>query len=101
MASLTPLAVRRIDRPTQAKSLSSDTDLSRADARRNRERILKAAQRLLEQSPVATLGDIAAAAGVSRATLYRRFGSRAELIRALRESPGGGDEQAAAATLPA
>ena len=49
------------------------TDLRRADALRNRERILDAAERMLERSPSATLADIAAAAGVARSTLHRRF----------------------------
>ena len=63
------------------------TDLQRADALRNRERILDAADRLLQQSPSATLVDIAAAAGVARSTLHRRFASRDALIPALRERP--------------
>jgi serine phosphatase RsbU (regulator of sigma subunit) len=63
------------------------TDLKRADALRNRERILEAAQRLLERSPSATLADIAAAAGVARSTLHRRFASRDDLLSALRERP--------------
>jgi serine phosphatase RsbU (regulator of sigma subunit) len=61
--------------------------LKRADALRNRERILDAAERLLERSPSATLADIAAAAGVARATLHRRFASRDDLIAALRNRP--------------
>jgi serine phosphatase RsbU (regulator of sigma subunit) len=68
-------------------SPKQQTDLRRADALRNRERILDAAERLLEQSPSATLADIAAAAGVARATLHRRFARRADLIAALRERP--------------
>ena len=54
---------------------------------RNRERILDAAERLLQQSPSATLADIAAAAGVARSTLHRRFANRDALIEALRERP--------------
>lgn len=62
-------------------------DLRRADALRNRARILDAARFLLAQSPSATLADIAAAAGVSRSTLYRRFPDREQLIAALEEQP--------------
>ncbi len=63
------------------------SDLRRADALRNRERILEAARFLLAQSPAATLAEIAAAAGVSRSTLYRRFADRDELIAALETRP--------------
>ncbi len=42
---------------------------------------------MLEHSPTATLADIAAAAGVARSTLHRRFPSRDDLIAALRERP--------------
>jgi serine phosphatase RsbU (regulator of sigma subunit) len=59
----------------------------RADARRNRARILASAERLLGQSPSATLAEIAAAAGVSRSTLHRHFRSRDELINAIDERP--------------
>ncbi|HEV2874094.1 MAG TPA: PP2C family protein-serine/threonine phosphatase [Thermoleophilaceae bacterium] len=61
--------------------------LSRADALRNRERILDAAGRMLTRSPSATMADIAAAAGVSRSTLHRRFQNRDQLIAALRQRP--------------
>jgi serine phosphatase RsbU (regulator of sigma subunit) len=59
----------------------------RADALRNRDRILDAAERLLQQSPSATLADIAAAAGISRSTVYRHFGDRSQMIGALAERP--------------
>lgn len=45
----------------------------RADARRNRERILTAAAQTLGSNPNASLADIADAAGVGRATIYRHF----------------------------
>jgi Bacterial regulatory proteins, tetR family len=68
-------------------SPSKQTDPRRADALRNRERILDAAERMLDRSPSASLADIAAAAGVSRSTLHRRFRSRDELMTALRDRP--------------
>jgi serine phosphatase RsbU (regulator of sigma subunit) len=55
----------------------------RSDARKNREAILDAAGRLLEQSPAVTLDDVAVAAGVSRSTVYRHFRNRHELLVAL------------------
>jgi serine phosphatase RsbU (regulator of sigma subunit) len=63
---------------------------TRSDARRNRARILEAARSLLERSPDTTLAEVAAAAGVSLSTLYRRFDSRSELIDALAELPEAG-----------
>ncbi|MDX6654711.1 MAG: hypothetical protein QOH18_1421 [Solirubrobacterales bacterium] len=72
----------------------------RADSRRNEERILTVAKRLLEHSPAATLSDIAAAAGVSRSTLYRHFPDRAVLLARLDERPEDGTIQPAAGSLP-
>jgi TetR/AcrR family transcriptional regulator, mexCD-oprJ operon repressor len=45
----------------------------RADARRNRERILDAAAEVLAADPSAGLFEVATAAGLSRATVYRHF----------------------------
>lgn len=55
----------------------------RADVVRNRRRILASATRLLGREPRATLGEIAAVAGVGRATLYRHFAGRDELVEAV------------------
>jgi serine phosphatase RsbU (regulator of sigma subunit) len=67
--------------------VAKQAELQRADALRNRERILDAAKRMLEHSPSATLADIAAAAGVARSTLHRRFPTRDDLLAALRDRP--------------
>ena len=60
----------------------------RADAARNRRRILVAAQRLFARDGVActTMDAIATEAGVGKGTLFRRFGDRASLALALLES---------------
>lgn len=56
----------------------------RADAARNRERILAAAARVFaDQGLEATLDEIAAEAGVGIGTVYRRFASKDELVDAL------------------
>jgi AcrR family transcriptional regulator len=61
----------------------------RADARRNRERILCAAAALIERVGLdgVSMDDVAAEAGVGKGTLYRRFGDRSSLLRALIEEP--------------
>lgn len=57
----------------------------RADAARNRRAIMQAAEELLRQYEPAEVSveRIAAAAGVGKATVFHRFGSRAELLQAL------------------
>ncbi len=57
----------------------------RADAARNRERILCTAARLFAERGVScvSMDDIADAAGVGKGTLFRRFGSRAALALAV------------------
>ncbi|MFJ4947157.1 TetR/AcrR family transcriptional regulator [Streptomyces sp. NPDC088760] len=55
----------------------------RADARRNRERILEAAVRAFsEKGPDVAIDTIAKAAGVGSATLYRHFPTREALVEA-------------------
>jgi AcrR family transcriptional regulator len=57
----------------------------RADAARNRLKILAAAERLFAERGIATvtMDDIAAAAEVGKGTLYRRFGDKSGLAAAL------------------
>jgi AcrR family transcriptional regulator len=57
----------------------------RADAARNREALLEAAQRLLRESGPEglTMDAVACEAGVGKGTLFRRFGDRASLFHAL------------------
>ncbi|MEU5090400.1 TetR family transcriptional regulator [Streptomyces sp. NPDC021356] len=62
---------------------------SRKDAIRNREAVLTAADALFtrRESPEdVTMADVAAAAGVGKGTLFRAFGDRAGLLRALYEA---------------
>jgi AcrR family transcriptional regulator len=53
---------------------------ARADARRNVRRILEATTELIATDPGASMERVAAAAGVSRATLYHHFSSRDALM---------------------
>jgi AcrR family transcriptional regulator len=55
----------------------------RADAERSTARILEAAETVLADDAGASLGQIADAAGLARATVHRRFSSRAALVDAL------------------
>jgi AcrR family transcriptional regulator len=63
-------------------------DGRRAVGDRNRDAILEAAIQVLGAQPEAGIAEVAAAAGVGRATVYRHFASRDELIEALRERAG-------------
>ncbi|NXY97950.1 TetR/AcrR family transcriptional regulator [Streptomyces sp. BR123] len=59
---------------------------SRKDAARNREAVLAAADALFARSESpedVTMADVATAAGVGKGTLFRAFGDRAGLLRAL------------------
>jgi AcrR family transcriptional regulator len=57
----------------------------RADAARNRRRVLAAAERLFARDGVSctSMDAIASEAGVGKGTLFRRFGDRASLVRAV------------------
>jgi AcrR family transcriptional regulator len=66
------------------KKSSSDGRKPRADAQRNRERILEVAKRAFTRSGADTsLDDIAKQAGVGPGTLYRHFPTREELLKAV------------------
>lgn len=70
---------------TELPVLGAGVVRERADAARNRERVLAAAERLFAERGVAavTMDDVAAAAGVGKGTLYRRFTDRGGLAVAL------------------
>jgi AcrR family transcriptional regulator len=57
----------------------------RADAARNREKVLSAARRLFAERGVSnvTIEEVARAAGVGKGTVFHRFGDRAGLVMAL------------------
>lgn len=60
--------------------MTPPTTPRRADATRNRERILEVAHRSLTESGDASMNSIAKSAGVGIATIYRHFRTREELI---------------------
>ncbi|MFJ7147479.1 TetR/AcrR family transcriptional regulator [Streptomyces sp. NPDC100445] len=64
---------------------ASDEPCLRADAARNRARLLEAAARLIAEHGVAgvTMEAVAAAAQVGKGTVFRRFGDRTGLLMAL------------------
>jgi AcrR family transcriptional regulator len=68
---------------------AAPAERERADARRNRERILCATARLVERVGITcfSMDDVAAEAGVGKGTLYRRFGDKSSLLRALISEP--------------
>jgi TetR/AcrR family transcriptional regulator, mexCD-oprJ operon repressor len=56
----------------------------RADAARNVKRILETATSVLADDQSAGMAEVAAEAGLARATLYRHFPTRADLVTAIR-----------------
>ena len=73
------------DRVPQLLPLADEPAHERADAARNRERVLAAAARLLDErgADCLTMDAVAAGAGVGKGTLFRRFDSREGLMGAL------------------
>jgi AcrR family transcriptional regulator len=68
-----------------ARELAVCAPQERGDAARNRALLLDAARRLIADrgADTVTIDDIAAAAGVGKGTVFRRFGNRAGLMMAL------------------
>ena len=68
----------------------------RGDAARNRALLLEAARTLVAKrgADAVTMDDIAAAAGVGKGTLFRRFGSRAGLMMVLLDEDERANQQA-------
>ena len=75
-------SVRPVD-PVRELPVSAPQE--RGDAARNRVLLLDAARRLVSEhgADAVTMDDIAAAAGVGKGTVFRRFGSRAGLMMVL------------------
>lgn len=65
--------------------MSGGVPQERADAARNRTKVLTAAARLFAAGDVTavSMDDVAALAGVGKGTLYRRFGDKSGLVTAL------------------
>src|SRR3954451_8259904 len=73
-----------ISGPQSLPTIDSET-CERADAARNRRRILAAAAELIEENGVerVSMDAMPAQAGVGKGTLFRRFGDRSGLVMAL------------------
>jgi len=82
--------------PLRELAVTDQPPQERGDAARNRTLLLDAARRLIaERGPDAvTTDDIAAAAGVGKGTLFRRFGSRAGLMLVLLDEDEKAEQQA-------
>lgn len=71
--------------PADSADHRKGTPARRADAVRNRQAITEAAMKVLAEQPGAGMGEIAAASGLARATLYRHFSGRDDLVRKIQE----------------
>lgn len=74
-----------MDAADPVRELPVSAPQERGDAARNRALLLDAARRLIDErgADAVTMEDIAAAAGVGKGTVFRRFGSRAGLMMVL------------------
>ncbi len=77
-------------------SLSTATPTERGDAARNRALLLDAARTLITErgADAVSMDDVAAAAGVGKGTLFRRFGSRSGLMLVLLDEDEKTEQQA-------
>jgi AcrR family transcriptional regulator len=78
------------------QSLRNEPSNERSDAARNRALLLEAARGLVAKrgADAVTMDDVAAAAGVGKGTLFRRFGSRAGLMMVLLDEDERASQQA-------
>jgi AcrR family transcriptional regulator len=78
------------------RELSVSVPQERGDAARNRALLLDAARALVAErgADAVTMDDVAAAAGVGKGTLFRRFGSRAGLMMVLLDEDERASQQA-------
>ena len=72
----------RVDEST-ANGSAPRVSKRRADAERNLTRIIESATALLAVNPRASMAEIAEASGLVRATLYRHFPTREDLLQAI------------------
>ncbi|MEV7179578.1 helix-turn-helix domain-containing protein [Kitasatospora sp. NPDC093679] len=74
-----------VARPVDLELLRTPPPVERADAARNRAAVLQAAARLFAEhgAEAVSMDQVAAAAGVGKGTLFRRFGDRSGLAAAL------------------
>jgi AcrR family transcriptional regulator len=73
------------DEATAIPSPRPSLEPQRSDARRNKDRLLDAALRLMSEKPAASMEEVAAEAELTRSTIYRRFAGRDELLLAVHE----------------
>lgn len=85
-----------VDAADPVRDLPVSVPQERGDAARNRALLLDAARRLINErgADEVTMEDIAAAAGVGKGTVFRRFGSRAGLMMVLLDEDERTNQQA-------